>query len=171
MAFSICREPHTVLSSIIKQSTMIQTAASYPIEISGKDDYAELLQVWEASVRATHRFLQEEDIRIIKRLILHEYFDMVNLYCIWAGKRIAGFLGTSDEKIEMLFVHPFYQGKNIGKQLLLYAVKELKKKSVDVNEQNENALSFYRHFGFEVISRSEKDGLGKPYPILHLQLK
>ena len=71
----------------------------------------------------------------------------------------------------MLFVHPDYHGQQIGKQLLLYAIHELKLALVDVNEQNEKALLFYRRFGFQVVNRSAKDGLGKPYPLLHLQLQ
>ena len=41
---------------------------------------------------------------------------------------------------------------------------------VDVNEQNEQAIGFYQHYGFKTISRSELDGTGKPYPILHMEL-
>ena len=41
---------------------------------------------------------------------------------------------------------------------------------VDVNEQNEKALQFYLHLGFQVIGRDETDSMGKPFPILHLQL-
>jgi putative acetyltransferase len=41
---------------------------------------------------------------------------------------------------------------------------------VDVNEQNEQALGFYRHLGFEVVGRSPLDGQGKPYPLLHMTL-
>jgi putative acetyltransferase len=41
---------------------------------------------------------------------------------------------------------------------------------VDVNEQNPQALGFYRRFGFEVVSRDAVDGLGLPYPILHCAL-
>lgn len=42
---------------------------------------------------------------------------------------------------------------------------------VDVNEQNPDALSFYRKRGFSVISRDETDESGRPFPILHLELK
>jgi len=42
---------------------------------------------------------------------------------------------------------------------------------VDVNEQNDQALGFYKGNGFKVISRSEMDSSGKPYPILHLELQ
>ena len=41
---------------------------------------------------------------------------------------------------------------------------------VDVNEQNDKALGFYLRMGFRIIGRDETDGMGKPYPILHLQL-
>lgn len=149
---------------------MTQELLSTDIEIPGKNEYPALLKVWEASVRATHHFLKEEDIQVIKPLLLHEYFALVSLFCIRSNGEIAGFLGTSDEKIEMLFVHPAHQGKKIGKRLLLYAINELKKSLVDVNEQNEKALAFYQRFGFSVMSRSDKDGLGKPYPILRMQL-
>jgi putative acetyltransferase len=92
------------------------------------------------------------------------------VYCIRDEKgHILGFLGTSAEKIEMLFIHPQSQGKGLGKALLQFAVSMLKRKSVDVNEQNIQALGFYRQFGFTVTSRSETDSLGKPYPLLTLE--
>ena len=80
-------------------------------------------------------------------------------------------MGLSDELIEMLFVNPGEQGKGYGKRLLEYAIQKKQMDKVDVNEQNEKALSFYLHMGFPIIGRDETDGMGKPYPILHLQLK
>ena len=41
---------------------------------------------------------------------------------------------------------------------------------VDVNEQNPQALGFYRHLGFEQVGRSPLDGQGRPFPLLHLRL-
>ena len=72
--------------------------------------------------------------------------------------------------LKMIFLHPDARGKGIGKMLLKYAIADLKVTKVDVNEQNAEALQFYEHFGFTVISRSALDGTGKPYPILHMQL-
>ena len=51
-----------------------------------------------------------------------------------------------------------------------YARDKKQMDKVDVNEQNEKALQFYLHLGFQVISRDETDSMGKPFPILHLQL-
>jgi putative acetyltransferase len=41
---------------------------------------------------------------------------------------------------------------------------------VDVNEQNDQAVGFYRRMGFEVAGRSAVDGLGQPFPLLHMRL-
>jgi putative acetyltransferase len=40
---------------------------------------------------------------------------------------------------------------------------------LDVNEQNEQAVGFYRRLGFEVVGRSAEDGLGQPFPLLHMK--
>ncbi|MBO9612985.1 MAG: GNAT family N-acetyltransferase [Dyadobacter sp.] len=143
----------------------------YTISIPNSTDYPVLLEIWEAAVRATHHFLQEEHIQHFKPLILNQYFDAVDLFCIrdQAG-RIVGFAGLSPETIEMLFIHPEYFGKRIGKKLMEYAIKERSIRKVDVNEQNPDALAFYKHLGFEVKSRSPLDGSGLPFPILHLEL-
>ena len=42
---------------------------------------------------------------------------------------------------------------------------------LDVNEQNPQAVGFYFKQGFEVIGRSEVDGMGQPYPLLHMRLR
>ncbi|MGE0773305.1 MAG: hypothetical protein AB7K37_16455 [Cyclobacteriaceae bacterium] len=39
-----------------------------------------------------------------------------------------------------------------------------------MNEDNPGAAAFYQRMGFKVVSRSPTDPLGKPYPILHLEL-
>lgn len=133
-------------------------------------DYDELITLWEASVRSSHHFLTEEDIRFFKPLIREQYFPAVTLYIIRnQEEKITAFMGLSDELVEMLFVHPDEQGKGYGKQLMEYALHEKGICKVDVNEQNEQARRFYRHLGFQVVGRDETDPTGKPYPILHLQ--
>lgn len=136
-----------------------------------KKEYNEVVELWEASVRATHHFLREEDIEYFKPLILNTYLDAVELKCMRENKKIVGFVGVADQNLEMLFIHPDYRGKGIGKTLLDYSIDKLKVTKVDVNEQNEQAVGFYKYFGFEVVKRSELDSSGKPYPTLHMELK
>ncbi len=49
------------------------------IENVEKADHLQLIEVWEASVRATHDFLTEHDLQELKPLILQKYFDAVDL--------------------------------------------------------------------------------------------
>lgn len=144
----------------------------YEINEILESEYTETVAVWEASVRATHDFLKEEDIVYFKPLILNEYLKAVDLRCVKDGQnRIVGFLGVADRKIEMLFIHPEVRGHGIGKMLVDYAIQQMQINKVDVNEQNVQAVGFYEHVGFTVNSRSERDALGMPYPILHMELE
>jgi len=140
------------------------------IERASTQYYEVLIEIWETSVRATHHFLNEEDIVFFKTM-MKQYLDTVKLFTIKDTSAICGFVGLSDDKLEMLFIHPAYTGKGLGKKILKYAIDEMNVRKVDVNEQNENAVRFYLHNGFRIIERSELDSSGKPYPILHLQLK
>ena len=135
------------------------------------EHYAELLAVWENSVRATHDFITEEDIEFFKPIIIEQAFPAVTLKCVkdTAGA-IQGFVGVHDEKIEMLFLLDQARGKGIGKMLLQHAIKHLGAVKVDVNEQNPQAVGFYQRMGFKVESRSPLDDMGKPFPILHMTL-
>lgn len=135
------------------------------------NDYEELITVWEGSVRATHHFVSEEDIQFYKPLILNEYFPSVKLFCEKDVRQtIAGFMGIVDDKLEMLFVDPARRGQGIGKRLLLFAISVQGVRKVDVNEQNEQAVAFYQHMGFQIKSRSETDASGKNYPILSMEI-
>lgn len=141
-------------------------------EYARKKDYPELLAVWEASVRATHGFLTEEDIQSLRTLILEQYFAAVALLCMRdAEGNILGFCGVADNNLEMLFVAPDSRGQGIGTALCRHAVNRMGVTRVDVNEQNPQARGFYEHFGFEVVGRSPLDGQGNPFPLLHMALR
>ena len=79
-------------------------------------------------------------------------------------------MGIAEENLEMLFVDNEYRGTGIGKKLIAYATANLHVTKVDVNEQNNQAVGFYKHIGFSVYKRSNLDGEGKEYPISHMQL-
>ena len=124
------------------------------------------------SFRSGHltSFYRKIILQKIKRLLpsilptvkLFVHFDKDN-------QTITGFLGISEEKIEMLFIHPDKRGQGIGRLLNKFAVEQLQTYKVDVNEQNEQAVSFYKKMGYKVVGRTEVDGLGKPFPILQME--
>lgn len=133
--------------------------------------HSQLLEIWEASVRATHDFLDEQQIVQIKELIIqHHYFDHVQLFHVERNGLIAGFMGLAYQKVEMLFVDPQFFHHGIGSTLIQKAF-ELGANEVDVNEQNPQAVAFYKKHGFQQIARSELDAEGRPFPILHLRLQ
>jgi putative acetyltransferase len=136
-----------------------------------KEQYRQLIQLWERSVRATHHFLSEADISNYRPLILEQYFDQLDLFCFYQQKTILGFIGLDQKLIQMLFIDPEFRGTGVGKALIKYAIEHHQVDSVDVNEQNEQAIGFYKHLDFQIVDRFEEDALGKPYPILSMQLK
>ncbi|TNI80065.1 acetyltransferase [Aeromonas veronii] len=134
-------------------------------------DYPALIDLWEASVRATHHFLPEAEILALKPLILEHYFDAVILHSARTKEgQITGFSGVSEGKLEMLFVALGARGSGVGRRLVEHAICQCGATLVDVNEQNEQAVGFYHKMGFAVTGRSPLDGQGKPYPLLHMAL-
>lgn len=137
-----------------------------------KSDYPRLIAVWESSVRASHQFLMEDEIRFYRERILNCYFDNVSLYKLIGETPpiILGFIGIADNKLEMLFIDPKYFRRGLGSVLLNYAKNILGVREVDVNEENENAKLFYMANGFREVSRADKDGEGKNHPIISMRL-
>jgi putative acetyltransferase len=141
------------------------------IRAAHRAEFVTITDIWEASVKATHDFLLEEDLCELRPQILNDWLPAVTVM-VFVGNddEILGFIGVSGEKLEMLFITPTARGKGIGKALLAYAISEMSVRLVDVNEQNSQAVGFYQHIGFEVFDRSPLDGQGKAYPLLHMRL-
>ena len=132
-------------------------------------DFGRLREIWISSVLHSHDFLSKDDYEYYKENLLN-YLPYVTLFGFDIDHQIVGFVGVADQKVEMLFIHNDFRRKGIGKLLLDFSIKEFDVKLVDVNEQNHQAVDFYINQGFKIVSRSEKDGEGKDYPILHLSL-
>lgn len=79
-------------------------------------------------------------------------------------------MGIAEGNLEMLFIDDNHRGTGIGKKLITYAIDNLQVTKVDVNEQNIQAVGFYKYIGFSIYKRSNLDGEGRGYPILHMQL-
>ncbi len=134
-------------------------------------DHGRVLIVWEAAVRATHHFLSEDEIETLKPLVRQACFEGMPLFGVRDSEgEVIAFSGVDSPKLEALFVHPDWSGKGLGRLLVEHAIQKQDVCLVDVNEQNPAAVDFYLHLGFEVAHRSDVDGFGKPYPLLHLKL-
>jgi putative acetyltransferase len=134
------------------------------------DDYPQLVAVWRSAVRATHDFLTPADLDAIEAVLIPSYFPNVSLHVLEEDGHILGFSGVTGAMLEMLFVDASARGNGVGRILLDHAIGQLGATRVDVNEQNGQATGFYLHHGFTVSGRSDVDGDGRPYPLLHLTL-
>ncbi|WP_144967920.1 acetyltransferase [Pseudomonas sp. DE0010] len=134
-------------------------------------DHPLLLDIWLRAVRATHHFLQQADIEALLVQLRDVYLPAVEL---WIAQDLKdgplGFIGLNESHVEMLFIEPDRRGEGIGRALLDHARSSRGQMSVDVNEQNPEAVGFYLHYGFIQTGRSPLDGEGRPFPLLHLSL-
>lgn len=136
----------------------------------GIAEYPLLRAIWRRSVEATHDFLDPLDADRIEQELIPSYFPAVHLTVAEADGTVLGFAGVADGCLEMLFIDRDARGHGVGTALLREAISSQGVMRVDVNEQNPGATGFYLHHGFEQIGRSNQDGDGRPYPILHLAL-
>ncbi|MCX4300955.1 MAG: GNAT family N-acetyltransferase [Alistipes sp.] len=132
----------------------------------------QLLKVWENSVRATHLFLSDAEIKDIKKYVPQALREVTHLLIAEdeTGNPIA-FMGVDGARLEMLFVAPEERGKGIGKSLLRNGIERYAIRELTVNEQNPQAREFYEHMGFQVCKRTDHDEQGNPYPLLYMTLE
>ena len=150
-------------NSLYIRTTNIEKDARTPEFIAG------LLGIWEASVRASHHFLTEEDIQSLCPQAEEAIRQIETLWAVDDGNALIGFMGIQSGKIEMLFLHPDYFRKGIGRTLIQKAVSEAGVEYVDVNEQNPQAVRFYEKMGFRTFRRDSTDDQGNPFPILRME--
>lgn len=138
------------------------------IRVSHPSEAPEIIKIWKNAVDVTHDFLTAHDRQEIEK-------DVVGFFSatpVWVAANQQdhplGFMFLHDGHLEALFVDASARGLGVGKQLIAHALALHPDLSVDVNEQNHQAIGFYQHMGFNVSGRSELDGQGRPYPLLHL---
>ena len=130
-----------------------------------------LLEVWESSVRATHLFLSDSEIKRIKNYVPQALNGIAHLVIAEDETgRPGAFMGIEDGTLEMLFISPEERGKGLGKRLIQYGIENYGVKRLAVNEQNPQAKGFYKHMGFQVYKRTDLDEQGNPYPLLYMCL-
>lgn len=131
-------------------------------------DHPRLVSLWRAAVEATHDFLTPADIDRLADTVAGYLPAVPDLRVAVADDGSStGFLGCDDREILMLFVDPARHGQGIGTALIdALGPGPLR---VDVNEQNPSGRRFYAARGFVPVGRSDLDGEGMPFPLLHLR--
>ena len=131
----------------------------------------QLLKIWESSVRETHLFLSDNEIKRIADYVPLALNNINHLVIVEDDNyQPVAFMGIEKERLEMLFVAPHEMKKGLGKSLIQVGIKNYQLKELTVNEQNPQAKGFYEHLGFHVYKRTETDEQGNPYPLLYMKL-
>jgi len=132
----------------------------------------QLVAIWLRSVRASHTFLTEQDIQGLLPFVRDELIAPVGLD-LWVlvddRDMPVGFAGLEGADVAALFLDPDQRRRGGGRLLIEHAQRLHGRLTVDVNEQNPEAVRFYEAMGFERVGRSANDGAGRPFPILHMQ--
>jgi putative acetyltransferase len=127
-------------------------------------------EIWRSAVLATHHFLSESDFYEISAVVETLYLPAAELVVAADQEDVPhGFVGTTEDNVDALFVHAKSRGKGVGRLLLGSFLADREEVTVDVNEQNASGRAFYEKMGFEVVSRSDRDDAGRPYPLLHMR--
>ena len=141
------------------------------IRRSRPDDGSRVIGIWRAAVDATHRFLAPEDRQAIDAEVQLFLPEMPLWLVVDDQDHAVAFMGLTASKLDALFVDPRHHGRGVGRSLVQYARARHPVLTVDVNEQNEQALGFYERLGFIRTGRSSVDGEGRAYPLLHLRIE
>ena len=123
---------------------------------------AALLDIWEDSVRATHLFLSDAEIKSIREYVPQALGGVQHL--IVAEKepnKLIAFMGVENSRLEMLFLSPSERGKGIGKELIQYGIYNYGIKEVTVNEQNPQAVGYGKAILKKLASIAVEHGCGR----------
>ncbi len=138
------------------------------IRMSRPAEAPDIIKIWKRSVDATHDFLTAHDRQEIEKEVVGFFSEIPVWVATNQDDQPLGFMFLHDGHLEALFVDASARGLGVGKRLISHALALHHDLSVDVNEQNQQAVGFYQHMGFQVSGRSEQDNQGRPYPLLHL---
>ena len=118
-------------------------------EMTEEEMFERMLEIFEASVRATHDFYTEEDIERHLSMVRNSLSCPCHYFCIdKENGNIVGFVSLIGRYIDMLYVHPDYFSMGYGRELLDIALNEFRADTLCVLEQNTRALEMYKRRGF-----------------------
>lgn len=148
------------------------TSASPAIRRARPDERAALHALWERSVRASHDFISDDEIALLRPLVAELLAGDALEWWVLGEPDDAplGFMGLAGDAIEALFLEPSRRGQGGGAALVAHA-QRLRggALTVEVNEENAPARRFYERMGFVVVGRSPHDGQGLPHPLLRMR--
>ncbi|VEA49214.1 acetyltransferase [Salmonella enterica subsp. arizonae] len=109
-----------------------------------------LIAIWRRSVDATHDFLSNAYRAELEELVSDFLPEAPLWVAVTDQDEPVGFMLLTGEHMDALFVDPDFRGCGIGKLLIEHALTLAPHLTTSVNEQNIQAVGFYKKTGFKV---------------------
>ncbi len=136
-------------------------------------DKKELLKILKLNIPQYFDKEEANDFVIYLDKEVEDYFVLEDNGRIIGSGGINYFLNDATARISWDIVHPDFQGKGIGKKLLLYRIEQIKKKeniNLIIVRTSQLVYKFYQKVGFE-LEKIEKDFWAKDFDLYLMRLE
>jgi ribosomal protein S18 acetylase RimI-like enzyme len=133
-------------------------------------DKSRLVEIWRSASEKGHPFFTREQLNQQQKLVSDIYLPNAENHVAIVNDKAVGFIGLLDHHIGGLFVDPAQHGSGIGRKLVDHAFESRAMLELEVYSMNTRAVGFYRHLGFDEISRRPTDDNGLPFELIKLRL-
>ncbi|MGB0940960.1 MAG: GNAT family N-acetyltransferase [Marinomonas sp.] len=119
------------------------------------NDIPELVDIWfSASIKA-HSFVDEKVWQSQVEAMRDIYLPNSETYVYEENAKTIAFYTLNDDQLAAIFVAIGSQGKGIGKQLIVHALKQRDSLSLSVYQENQASILFYLGQGFSIKSKQK----------------
>lgn len=109
----------------------------------------EILDVYDKSISDLNNEISKDSLEQIKNNTKEMIKSVENLIIVKnEEENIIGFMGCENENLEMLYLHPDYKNKGLGKELINIAINNHNVNKTQVTKINTNGIDFLSHMGF-----------------------
>ena len=125
-------------------------------------DIEAVMEIWFSSTVKAHPFIDVAYWEKNYSLLKNEYLPQSQTLVFEEDNIIKGFISVIDNSfIGALFISPEFQGHGLGRKLLEAISSQSKELTLAVYADNQQAISFYKKMGFEIIHHQLDASSGK----------
>lgn len=135
-----------------------------------RTDISRVADIWLDTNLKAHYFISAQYWKRNFDLV-KEMLSQSEVYVYENSQEIQGFIGTSGEYIEGIFVLDKMQSQGVGKLLLDFIKEKKEKLHLNVYQKNIRAIHFYQREGFEIQCEGLDEATGEKEYVMIWQRK
>lgn len=124
------------------------------------NDIPELVDIWLLASIKAHNFVDEQVWQSQVEAMRDIYLPNSETYVYEEDAKPIAFYSLNDDQLAAIFVAIGSQGKGIGKQLIVHALKQRDSLSLSVYQENQASILFYLGQGFSIKSKQKDEFTG-----------